>query len=150
MPNPKRLNFKLFKETFKHVPRTAVNLVITNNHHHILLARRTIPPKIDHWHLPGSFLLKYETIHSCLKRIAHKEIGITINPTNCKLLGVFENIHADPRGHIIDIAYTYQLNKQKNFPPTKESKEIKFFDHVPDQIAFNHQQIIKRFPDLGT
>ena len=55
---PERLPEKEFLETFKNVPRLAVNLLITDQNGRVLLTRRNIPPFLGSWHFPGSFLLK--------------------------------------------------------------------------------------------
>jgi ADP-ribose pyrophosphatase YjhB (NUDIX family) len=143
MPIPKKLPYDLFHETFKYVPRVALNLLITNSSNEFLLTKRTIPPRVDFWHFPGSFLLKHEHLDACLKRIAEGELNFKIDTDKCIMQGVFENLTKDPRGHVLDILYTYHQDEQQIFAPTKESKEILFFSKIPKKMAFNHNQVLK-------
>lgn len=64
---PKRLSQEEFLETFKNVPRVAINLIITDIDNKVLLTRRNISPCLGEWHFPGSFLLKNETIDEAKK-----------------------------------------------------------------------------------
>ncbi len=140
----KRLPYKIFLKTFQYVPRLAISLIVKNNRGEILLTKRAIPPMKNYWHLPGSFLLKNETIKSCINRILKNELSLKAKKSPNKFIGVFENINNDPRGHVVDAVY--QLRMQKNFKnfKNKESKEAKFFDKLPTGIVFNHRNIIKQ------
>lgn len=55
---PKRLSPEEFLETFKKVPRLAVDLIATDENERVLLTRRRIPPFPDSWHFPGTFYLE--------------------------------------------------------------------------------------------
>lgn len=59
---PHKLPLKTFLKTFKLAPRAAVSLLIKNNQGQILLTKRLKPPFANYWHLPGSFIIKNETI----------------------------------------------------------------------------------------
>jgi ADP-ribose pyrophosphatase YjhB (NUDIX family) len=133
----KQLPYKTFLKTFELVPRVAPNLAIFDEKGRILLTKRAIPPFPDTWHLPGSFLLKGESINDCLKRIAKKELGIILNVKKTKLLAVYEDLELDPRGHVVDIIYEYRVKTLK-FKLTDESKDIQFFDRIPKNMGFNH------------
>lgn len=137
----KKLPHKIFLETFKLVPRVAINLVIKNDKGEILLTKRAIPPMKGYWHIPGGFLEKGEGLLECVKRIATKEIGIDIN-ADVEQLGTFEDLDEDPRGHIIDIMYGYKLKSNLPQRQTSESAEIKFFKNIPEKIGFNHKDYL--------
>ncbi len=139
MPDP--LPLKIFLASFKYVPRLAVSLVVENNRGEVLLARRAIPPEKGSWHMPGAFVLKNEPIRDCIKRIAHKEFDLTIRPTSVRLLGLFDDIHNDPRGHVVDAVYRLKVSE----PPklTKETRELKFFRKLPRVIGFNHGKTLR-------
>ena len=139
---PKKLPEKNFLETFKYVPRVAVNILVKNGKGEVLLTKRAIPPEEGDWHYPGAFILKNERIDDCFKRVSQKELGVRLNPGKKKILGVFENLHGDPRGHIIDLVYEYKLTGGLILTPTKESAEIKFFKKLPAKIGFNHKSIL--------
>lgn len=131
----------MFVESFKWVPRVAINLVIKNKKGEILLTKRAIPPCVGCWHIPGSFLAKGEKLTDCINRVGSKELGLNVDSTNAELLGVFEDIGDDPRGHIVDIIYGYKVD-EINLTPTEQSEEIKFFSSLPNKIGFNHKNYL--------
>lgn len=141
---PVILNNKQFVQSFKDVPRLAINLLIKNPEGKILLTKRAIPPQKGYWHYPGSFLRKNEKIKDCINRIAQKELGIKIVNSKTKLLGVFENTNKDPRGHVIDIVYEYKIHKNFQFTPNKETSQATFFSKLPLKIGFNHRRVLNR------
>lgn len=141
-----RLPEKEFLETFKNAPRVAINIIVKNEAGEILLAKRHIQPFINHWHMPGSFLLKNETIRECQKRIAESELGLEweegFEPT---LLGAFDNIDGDPRGHVVDLVYGLDAgDAASKIKPTKETSELKFFAKLPEEIGFNQEVTLRK------
>ncbi len=139
---PKKLPYDLFLKSFEYAPRVACNLLVVNNQNEILLIKRAKPPFADFWHLPGSFLLKDETLDDCLQRVAKDELGLDINPKNAKLLGVFEDIEKDPRGHVIDIVYKY-IVQEISLQIIGDTKEVQFFSSLPENIGFNHRETLQ-------
>jgi ADP-ribose pyrophosphatase YjhB (NUDIX family) len=137
----KLLSKKKFLKTFDYAPRLAVSLIIENKRTEILLARRAIPPCRGFWHMPGSFVLKGESLNNCIKRIILKELGLKINTKSVKLVGVFDNLHKDPRGHVIDVIYKLKIKAMPRL--TEETKEVKFFSTLPPHIGFNHRETLR-------
>lgn len=148
MPNPKRKIIRLsqekFVEVFGYVPRVAINMFILNDKDEFLLTKRNIEPNIGVWHLPGSFLLKNEQIDECIRRVFKNELGVSVENYKAKLLGAFENLDGDPRGHIVDLVYGMVLKNVADLSPTSQSKEIKFFKDIPKNIGFNQDRILKQ------
>jgi len=141
----RKLPYKIFVESFKYVPRVAVNLLLKTKGGEVLLTKRAIPPEKGSWHLPGSFLFKGEKILDCARRVGNKELGIRIDVKKLKLLGIFDDTDKDPRGHIVDIIYGYEVERAVKFKPGRDTKEIKFFGKIP-RVVFAHLRILK---DLG-
>lgn len=139
---PQLLPPEVFLETFKHVPRLAVNVLVFNSQGQPALVKRSIEPLKDHWHMPGGFQLKRESLQECIKRIAKKELGIDLNPEEATLLGAFDDLDKDPRGHVVDLVYRYNLGQEENVTPTEENKEIRFFTTLPKKIGFNHGDVL--------
>jgi len=137
----KKLPLDDFLKTFKYALRIAFSLLIKNGKGEILMTKRANPPEKDTWHLPGSFLMKGEMIEECLLRVAREELGIKINTKNARLLYINEDLHKDPRGHVIDMIYTLNT-KISNLKPTNYSLEIKFFRRLPENIGFNHKEVL--------
>mgnify|MGYP001570110734 CR=1 FL=1 len=140
----KRLPLKIFVETFKYVPRVALNLLVEDTEGRVLLAKRAIPPQIGSWHMPGSYLRKGEHLLDCLRRVARDELGLNLHE-KLELVGVFEDIEWDPRGHIIDIVYKMKERGGKSFSPTtNQTKEVRLFDKLPSNIGFNHKDTLEK------
>lgn len=141
--NLQKLPFKTFLKTFKFVPRVAVNLLVKNSSKQILLTKRAKPPFAGYWHIPGSFLLKGEKLADCIERVAREELGIKLEKEKVKLLGVFEDLDKDERGHIIDVIYCYQLTENNlSLKPIGDTKAIEFFSKLPSNIGFNHKEYL--------
>ena len=138
---PKLLPLKLFLKTFEYVPRLAISLVVANRNGEVLLARRAMSPKKGFWHLPGGFVLRDESLRRCTQRVVKKELGVTISSTAAKFMGVFENLHKDPRGHVVDLVYKMKIDAPR---PTEETQEVKYFKKLPSSIAFGHSNILRK------
>lgn len=143
--SPLYLDNEQFIQSFKHVPRLAINLLILNRQNQFLLTRRAIEPEKGKWHLPGCFLLKEEKIDTCLERIATEELGFPISANDCRLADVSENLEQDPRGHIVDVIYKYRLLKAIWLKPWGSSAELAFFNSIPPEMGFNHGQILSKW-----
>lgn len=142
-----RLPEQEFLETFKNVPRLAVNLIITDLDGKVLLTRRNISPFSGSWHFPGSFVLKNEPIIDTQKRVARDEFGLELDEqADLSLLGAFDDLHSDPRGHVVDLVYGLTIEDSSQIKPTKETSEVKFFerDKLPKDIGFNHRDTLHK------
>jgi 8-oxo-dGTP diphosphatase len=132
-----------FLKTFEKVPRVALNIIVEDNDGKFLLTKRSISPEKGLWHFPGSFLLKEEKIDECLKRITLSEFGYELKE-NPELMGVFEDLEKDPRGHVIDVMYKVKLNEQIPLSTTNETNEVRYFDKIPADIGFNHGETLSQ------
>ncbi len=141
---PLYLSPEKFEESFKNVPRLAVNLIVRDERGGVLLVKRNIPPQEGVWHMPGRFLLKNETIEACRSRIARKELGIELPlGEEITLLGAFEDLDGDSRGHVIDLAFGIKLNDGVKLRQTDENSEARFFSRLPGNIGFNHRDTLQ-------
>ncbi|MEK6891248.1 MAG: NUDIX domain-containing protein [Nanoarchaeota archaeon] len=140
----KKLSQKDFEKSFRYAPRVALNILVKNSNGQILLTKRAIEPERGSWHYPGGFILKNETINNCFERISTKELGVKLDFKKSKLLGVFENINGDARGHILDLIYEYKFTKSIVFKSTKETSEIKNFKKLPAKIGFSQRDILNK------
>lgn len=136
---PRRLPFALFLKTFEFVPRAAVNLLAVRKDSAILLTKRKKPPFAGSWHLPGSFVLKQESLVDCIRRVAREEIGCDV--TDIKLAGAFDDLVGDPRGHVVDLVYQCK-SKGTPKPSVGDSAENRFFKKLPRNIGFNHRKTL--------
>ncbi len=162
---PRKLPYNKFLESFKYAPRPAVNLLVERvtegcdpsyegSHpcKEILLTKRQKPPFAEYWHLPGSFVLKGEALMDCVQRVANEELGFKVE--NVKLIGAFDDLTGDPRGHVVDLVYRCTIKQdqkgqafsKKAWPskPVGDTAEIKFFKKLPVNIGFNHRETLRR------
>ncbi len=106
-----KLPYEKFLESFTLSPRLAVEILVINSKKELILLQRDTEPFRSYWHLPGGFLLKREHIMECVKRVAHDELKLEIEPSNFKFEGLFENISGDPRGHILHYVLSVNIDK---------------------------------------
>lgn len=146
MKKIQKLPFNIFTESFKYGPKSAVCLILINKDGGILLTQRKIAPYKGHWHLPGSFILKGEKLEDCIVRIARVELGTALPPQEFKLIGVFDDLDKDPRGHVINIIFKYQIKRGLRLSTTADTKNYKFFtqSQFPLNIGFNHKDVLNK------
>lgn len=150
------LLYDQFIKSFDLVPRVAICLLVERKFDvskyridvEILLSRRISPPEVGKWHYPGTFLLKGETINSALDRVLQDELKLSHqHVTKLQLVGVFENLKGDPRGHVIDIIYRCRFRKRFSLfgkeNPYKAGN-LRFFLKLPQNIGFGHHKILDR------
>ncbi len=127
---------KEFDSIYSRVPRLNVEVIVKTDEG-VAMTLRSIEPSIGLWHLPGGTVYYGEPIEESVKRVAKKEIGITVLET--KMLGIIEypehvkSGYGDPRG------IAYLITKfDGDFVIDKEADKIEFFDTVPE-LMHPHQ-----------
>lgn len=138
---PEKLPYDEFLKTFEKVPRVAISLLMENSEGAVLLTKRSIPPEKGSWHLPGSFILKGETIEECIKRILRTELGYD-GKVSYKVEMVSENLDKDPRGHVVDMIYRVEGSTTIVPQKTEESAEVGYFKNLPGGVGFNHLEVL--------
>lgn len=149
MHKPQKLPYELFLKSFESAPRPAVNLLVIRDDGAILLTKRKKPPFAGSWHLPGSFILKGESLADCVNRVAKEELGVKVK--NITLAGAFDDIAGDPRGHVVDLVYRCKIRSgvswRRQETPGEiraigDTAEIRFFKKLPPNIGFNHRETL--------
>lgn len=93
------LPLKEFKRLLKITPMICVDVIIVNGKGEFLLEKRTYPPQIGTWHLPGGFMAYGERLEETAKRKALQETGLKIKIL--KYNGVYDDPKQDSRGRLI-------------------------------------------------
>ncbi len=107
----------------------------------VILIKRKNPP--FGWAIPGGFIEYGESAESAAIREAREETSLDI--FDLKQFHVYSDPKRDPRFHTISIVFTA---KGRGIPKAKDDAvEIGIFnkDNLPDNIAFDHRQILNEY-----
>lgn len=122
-----------FDSVYSKVPRLTVEIIIRDGKRGIYLTKRAIEPCKGQWHLPGGTVRFGETLIDAVKRIAVRELGVSVSDT--KLVGYieypshFNNGLDSPVGLAFEVlAYDSQLK------PNHESVESGWFTKLPSPM----------------
>ena len=104
----------------------------------IILIKRKNPP--FGWAIPGGFVDYGESLEDAIIREAKEETGLDI-----KLIRQFHTYSApkrDPRHHTVSTIYIASASGKPE--AGDDAKEVKIFtkDTLPEDIAFDHRQIL--------
>jgi 8-oxo-dGTP diphosphatase len=142
---PLLLTPRQFKTSFNLVPKLMINILVLNKLDQFLLTRRGIEPEIGKWQIPGSFLLKGETVQECVARIGVEVLGFTLSSNDCRLALFEEDLVKDPRGHVVHVIYKYRVLRDISLKPWGESAEMAFFSSIPQDMGFHYGEILKKW-----
>lgn len=83
-----------FKTFYAKVPRLTVEILLRDDSGRVYLTKRSIEPCKGQWHLPGGTVWFGEALSDSIKRIAKRELGISVTtlrsvghieyPSHCK------------------------------------------------------------------
>lgn len=121
-------------------PFPTADLIIEYNRGIVLIKRKNPP---EGWALPGGFVEYGESIEAAAVREAKEETGLDVELL--RQFHAYSDPKRDPRHHTITIVF---LAKAKgNAVAGDDAKEIGVFskDTLPEQIAFDHRDIINDY-----
>jgi 8-oxo-dGTP diphosphatase len=109
----------------------------------VLLIKRIEEPFLNHWGLPGYFVLPGEDLNTAARRVLKELAGI--ENVYLEQVKTFGAVDRHPAGRVITIAY-YSLVKIDNFTPRPDRNiagEVQWFSISKlHQLAFDHREII--------
>ena len=107
----------------------------------VILVKRSIPPFIDYWVLPGGHVDYGERVEEAMKRELREELGISVEIK--RLIGIYSDPKRDPRYHTTSAAYLCQ-KKNGKIRLNKEGSEFRHFslNNLPKKIGFDHRKIL--------
>ena len=126
-----------FERVLKMVPMVVVEAIVKDENG-ILLGKRNTEPFRGMWHLTGGFVYYNEKLSDAVKRVAKREIGADIEIV--KMLGVYEYINDDPRGHIIAHAYLVRI-AGGTVASNPDNTELKYFRRTPEDMIYYQKKI---------
>lgn len=108
----------------------------------VLLSKRSIPPHIFKWGLPGGFVRNDEPIETTVHREILEETGLRVN--YLEQFQTFGEPQRDPRGRILCVAHLGLMKPNATrLTPGAGNKEARWFPvrELP-QTAFDHAEVI--------
>ncbi|MEY4925637.1 MAG: hypothetical protein RI894_73 [Bacteroidota bacterium] len=111
---------------------------------YLLLIQRKHDPFAGYWALPGGFVDENESPDDAARRELEEETGV--KSIDFQQLHTFGAPNRDPRGWTVSIAYTATINMLDQQPQAADdAAAAEWFDmeHLPENLAFDHADIIK-------
>jgi ADP-ribose pyrophosphatase YjhB (NUDIX family) len=138
----KKIPFDEFKKIYSRVPRLCVEVVLMRKSS-LLLIRRTIPPAKGFWHTPGGTVLKGESLHQAVKRVANEELGIKVEVL--RFIGVIEyKTYINHYSQDISLAFLVKTKSQKEFVLDGHADKYAFFSALPKNIILDQRKFYKK------
>lgn len=107
----------------------------------IVLIKRKNPP--HGWAIPGGFVDYGETLEEAVCREIKEETGLDVNIS--RQFHTYSDPERDPRHHTISTIFIATASGKPE--AGDDAKEAKVFtkDNLPEDIAFDHKQILKDY-----
>lgn len=128
-----------FRAIYKKVPRLTVEVVIKSDKG-VLLSLRDIEPWKGLWHLPGGTVFFGEQLTDAVKRVAKRELGVTVIGT--KLLGYIEYPSHYEQGLDSPVGLAFLVNYKGHTKPNKEASELEWFSKLPSNVHPDQDEFI--------
>lgn len=119
-----------FDYIFSKVPRLTVEIIVTDRQNKIFLIKRAIPPCIGQWHLPGGTVSFGESLENAVKRIAKRELGITVIQSVNKGIIEYPSHYLNGLDSPVGIVFEV-MNFDGDIKPNNESQDSGWFSRMP-------------------
>jgi ADP-ribose pyrophosphatase YjhB (NUDIX family) len=121
-------------------PYLTVDVIIETGGGIVLIRRKNPPPG---WAIPGGFVDYGETIEDAIVREAKEETGLDIE--NLRQFHTYSDPKRDPRHHTVSTIF---IATASGIPTAgDDAKEARIFtrDSLPDDLAFDHREILEDY-----
>lgn len=121
-----QLSPSAFAEIVRLAPLVSIDLIVCDRQARVLLGRRTNPPALGWWFVPGGRILKEERLAQAASRLVLEELGYA-GALAPRLRGIFEHFYPDNfQGteafgtHYVVLAYDLDLEPELLNPPLRQ------------------------------
>lgn len=121
-------------------PLATVDIIIEMDNGIVLIKRKNPP---FGWALPGGFIDYGESAEDAAVREAKEETNLTVS--NLRQFHTYSDPKRDPRHHTISVAFIASARGVPKASDDAEDADVFEPKDLPDQIAFDHRQILKDF-----
>lgn len=118
-------------------PLPTVDLIIESRDGIILIERRNPPPG---WALPGGFVEYGESLESAAVREAQEETGLDVELV--RQFHTYSDPDRDSRHHTITTVFVARSGGKPSAGDDAKATAIFRRENLPEQIAFDHRQIL--------
>lgn len=129
----------------RYTARHSTTEVIAVRKGKILLIKRNTDPQKGWWSLVGGYVDWEETVEECAKREFEEETGLQVK--TIRFLGVYSDPERDLDGRQ-NVGHCFVVEPEGNERRQEtEVEKIAWFDlyKLPEQIAFDHRQMIEDY-----
>lgn len=133
------LTLKEFHAIYSKVPRLCVEVVIKSDKG-VLLALRDIEPCKGRWHLPGGTVFFGETLTDAVRRVAKRELGVTVTIT--EMLGYIEYPSHYENGLDSPVGLAFLVDYEGTIRPNKEASRLDWFNELPSNLHPDQDRLI--------
>jgi 8-oxo-dGTP diphosphatase len=126
---------------------STATMLALNSHHQVLLIKRKRDPQAGWWAMPGGYLDWNETLADCAKRELKEETGLIVDEVTFS--GLYDAIDRDQDGRQnVDHCYVGVVTGPESMVLNQDeviTAEWFSFDQLPDNIAFDHRQMLEDY-----
>lgn len=109
---------------------------------HVLLIRRSWPPFVGCWALPGGYVNTDEETDDAARRELKEETGL-VAPADLITVGAYAAVGRDPRARVVSFVYTAALPMLFKPVPGDDAKDARWFPLTAlPPLAFDHATIL--------
>lgn len=130
-----------FEYIYSRVPRLCVEVLVKTDDG-VILTKRSIPPWIGMWHIPGGTVLYKETLEQAVKRIADLELGVEVSVDT--FLGfIYYPSEENERGYGWSVGAAYICTIIRGTPRgSEQGEEVLAFKSLPENTVIEQRDFI--------
>ncbi|MER7968540.1 NUDIX hydrolase [Streptomyces sp. NPDC096080] len=123
--------------------RYAADVVCVRADGRVLLIERGWPPHKGALALPGGHVDPGETAREAAARELAEETGVSLDPADLVMVGVYDTPGRDPRGRYVSVAYLATVPNGTTARAGDDATAVRWLPLTnPGHLAFDHAHIV--------